>query len=170
MADEPEPERWRRANADAPPSWLGGGPEQEEARACAFCGEVPPPASSFCPNCGRAVTASLLPSARQGRNCPLHRHRRFHPSHRAPRRPPMGNDHRRTQRDRPGRVASARGIRGQADRRRLLDRLRRRDASAALCRPRPTAGDGGRRSTRRRLAREAENGHPPRRRHPQTGR
>ena len=61
MADEPEPERWRRANADAPPSWLGGGPEQEEARACAFCGEVPPPASSFCPNCGRAVTASLLP-------------------------------------------------------------------------------------------------------------
>ncbi|MDE2967267.1 MAG: hypothetical protein OXS30_07275 [Chloroflexota bacterium] len=61
MADEPGQERWRRANVDAPPSWLGGGPEQEEARACAFCGEVPPPASSFCPNCGRAVTASLLP-------------------------------------------------------------------------------------------------------------
>ena len=29
--------------------------------ACAFCGERPPPGSSFCPNCGRAVTASLLP-------------------------------------------------------------------------------------------------------------
>ena len=30
-------------------------------RACAFCGELPPPASSFCPKCGRALTASLLP-------------------------------------------------------------------------------------------------------------
>jgi class 3 adenylate cyclase len=63
VADEPE--RWRRSNVDAPPSWLGGRPEGEELRACAFCGEVPPPASSFCPNCGRAVTAALLPQ--QGR-------------------------------------------------------------------------------------------------------
>ncbi len=61
VADEPERELWRRANVDAPPSWLGGGPEGEEVRACAFCGEKPPPGSSFCPNCGRAVTASLLP-------------------------------------------------------------------------------------------------------------
>ena len=61
MADGPEHERWRRSNVDAPPSWLGGGAEGEEVRACAFCGQVPPPASSFCPNCGRAVTASLMP-------------------------------------------------------------------------------------------------------------
>lgn len=61
MAAGSEPERWRQANVDAPPSWLGGRSEQQEARACAFCGEVPPPASSFCPNCGRAVTAALLP-------------------------------------------------------------------------------------------------------------
>ncbi len=64
MADEPEGELWRRAHVDAPPSWLGGRAEGEEVRACAFCGEQPPLGSSFCPNCGRAVTASLLP--RQG--------------------------------------------------------------------------------------------------------
>ena len=46
---------------DAPPSWLGADPAAEEVRACAFCGEMPPPASSFCPKCGRALTASLLP-------------------------------------------------------------------------------------------------------------
>ncbi len=57
MADGPQIERWRRS-ADAPPSWIGG--EDTARRACAFCGEVPPPASSFCPNCGRAVTASIL--------------------------------------------------------------------------------------------------------------
>ena len=61
MADEPERDLWRRPNVDAPPSWLGGRPEGEEVRACAFCGEQPPPGSSFCPHCGRAVTASLLP-------------------------------------------------------------------------------------------------------------
>jgi len=61
VADDPEPEHWRRSNVDAPPSWLGGRPRGDEARACAFCGEVAPPASSFCPNCGRALTASLLP-------------------------------------------------------------------------------------------------------------
>lgn len=61
MAAGSEPERWRQTNVDAPPSWLGGRSEQEEVRACAFCGEVPPPASSFCPNCGRALTAALLP-------------------------------------------------------------------------------------------------------------
>lgn len=33
-------------------------------RACAFCGALPPPNSSFCPRCGQALTASLLP--RQG--------------------------------------------------------------------------------------------------------
>lgn len=68
MADEPEREHWRRANADAPPSWLGGRPAGEEVRACAFCGEVPPPASSFCPNCGRALTASLLPQQGEAAN------------------------------------------------------------------------------------------------------
>lgn len=61
MADESQNERWRRSNVDAPPSWLGGRTDGEELRACAFCGEMPPPASSFCPNCGRAVTAALLP-------------------------------------------------------------------------------------------------------------
>ena len=65
MASGSEPERWRQANVDAPPSWLGGRSEQEELRACAFCGELPPPASSFCPNCGRALTAALLPQQGQ---------------------------------------------------------------------------------------------------------
>ena len=57
---EPEPQlRWTQ-HKDAPPSWLGD-PSQAEARACAFCGEVPPPDSLFCPKCGRALTASLMP-------------------------------------------------------------------------------------------------------------
>ena len=64
MTDEPPREPWRRVAADAPPSWLGGRAEPTEPRACTFCGELPPPASSFCPKCGRALTASLLP--RQG--------------------------------------------------------------------------------------------------------
>ena len=46
---------------NAPPSWLGGEPSQRPPRACAFCGEVPPPNSSFCPHCGRALTAALAP-------------------------------------------------------------------------------------------------------------
>ncbi len=61
MAAGSDPERWQQSNVDAPPSWLGGRSEQDEVRACAFCGEVPPPASSFCPKCGRALTAALMP-------------------------------------------------------------------------------------------------------------
>ncbi len=61
MVASNEPEIWRQRNVDAPPSWLGGRPGDDEVRACAFCGELPPPASSFCPKCGRALTASLLP-------------------------------------------------------------------------------------------------------------
>jgi len=63
---EPVPER-RPASAarpadDAPPSWLGGEARGGEGRRCAFCGDLAPPASSFCPNCGRALTAALLPA------------------------------------------------------------------------------------------------------------
>ena len=46
---------------DAPPSWLGGESRAAQERLCAFCGESAPPNSSFCPNCGRALTAALLP-------------------------------------------------------------------------------------------------------------
>lgn len=64
MATEPFPER-REGGAppaiDAPPSWLGGEGRAAEQRFCAFCGESAPPNSSFCPNCGRALTAALLP-------------------------------------------------------------------------------------------------------------
>ncbi len=60
MPDQSPYELPRPANFDAPPSWLGGA-AQEEVRACAFCGELPPPGSSFCPKCGRALTAALLP-------------------------------------------------------------------------------------------------------------
>ena len=65
MVMDPVPER-RRGGAlsragDAPPSWLGGESRAAEERRCAFCGETAPPASSFCPNCGRALTAALLP-------------------------------------------------------------------------------------------------------------
>ncbi len=64
MAEELYSQSRRRPDADAPPSWLGA--QQEEARACAFCGEVPPPASSFCHNCGRGLTAALLPQQGEG--------------------------------------------------------------------------------------------------------
>lgn len=64
MATELTPER-RKGGAspaiDAPPSWLGGEGRAQEQRPCAFCGETAPPNSSFCPNCGRALTAALLP-------------------------------------------------------------------------------------------------------------
>lgn len=60
---EREPRRARRAPppGDAPPSWLGGESRAAQERFCAFCGETAPPNSSFCPNCGRALTAALLP-------------------------------------------------------------------------------------------------------------
>lgn len=62
---DPIPERPQRGAApiagDAPPSWLGGDSRAAEQRRCAFCGETAPPSSSFCPNCGRALTAALLP-------------------------------------------------------------------------------------------------------------
>ena len=50
---------------DGPPPWLfgetpDGGPLLD--RLCAFCGEQAPPGSSFCPNCGRALTAALFPA------------------------------------------------------------------------------------------------------------
>lgn len=66
MADESEqiperPSQWQ-LDQDAPPSWLGEPTADAAPRACAFCGEVPPPRSSFCPRCGRALTAALLPS------------------------------------------------------------------------------------------------------------
>ena len=65
MVMDPVPERPQRGAApiagDAPPSWLGGDSRAAEQRRCAFCGETAPPASSFCPNCGRALTAALLP-------------------------------------------------------------------------------------------------------------
>lgn len=58
----PEPPPPWHPDEDAPPSWLGVPATDPEPRACAFCGEVPPPRSSFCPRCGRALTAALLPS------------------------------------------------------------------------------------------------------------
>ncbi len=58
----PQPSLPWQVDDDAPPSWLGVPPADGEPRACAFCGEVPPPRSSFCPRCGRALTAALLPS------------------------------------------------------------------------------------------------------------
>lgn len=66
MADVPEqipdrPPAWQ-VDHDAPPSWLGEPAAESAPRACAFCGEVAPPRSSFCPRCGRALTAALLPS------------------------------------------------------------------------------------------------------------
>ena len=61
MVDFSRSERRRRDLADAPPSWLGPDAADDDLRACAFCGELPPPASLFCPRCGRALTASLLP-------------------------------------------------------------------------------------------------------------
>ncbi len=65
MVLDPVPERRTggasRRSGDAPPSWLGGERRAAEERSCAFCGELAPPASSFCPNCGRALTAALLP-------------------------------------------------------------------------------------------------------------
>ena len=63
MAEEPDLGYPRRSRVDEPPSWLGE--QQEEPRACAFCGELPPPASSFCPKCGRALTAAILPQQGQ---------------------------------------------------------------------------------------------------------
>ncbi len=66
VADEiepiPQPPPPWQSDGDAPPSWLGVPSGETEPRACAFCGEVPPPRSSFCPRCGRALTAALLPS------------------------------------------------------------------------------------------------------------
>ncbi len=60
MVDLNRSDRSRLTMADAPPSWLGADPA-DESRACAFCGELPPQGSLFCPRCGRALTASLLP-------------------------------------------------------------------------------------------------------------
>lgn len=56
----PEP-RAPRPRSDDPPSWLGGEPQRAETNICAFCGESAPPRSSFCPNCGRALTKALRP-------------------------------------------------------------------------------------------------------------
>ena len=64
MVMDPIPERREGGAspaADAPPSWLGGEGRAGADRRCAFCGETAPPNSSFCPNCGRALTAALLP-------------------------------------------------------------------------------------------------------------
>ena len=55
-----------RSSANNPPSWLGPDDKKEATPSpCAFCGNVPPEGSSFCPNCGRAVTAALLPQQGQ---------------------------------------------------------------------------------------------------------
>lgn len=66
MVLDPIPERRRaiaaQPIADAPPSWLGAETRDPGGRHCAFCGELAPPASSFCPNCGRALTAALMPA------------------------------------------------------------------------------------------------------------
>lgn len=62
MVMEPDPEpRAPRPRSDDPPSWLGGEPQRAESSICAFCGESAPPGSSFCPNCGRALTKALRP-------------------------------------------------------------------------------------------------------------
>lgn len=63
---DPVPERGSpgapiASTPDAPPSWLGNDRDGGAGRRCAFCGELAPPASSFCPNCGRALTAALMP-------------------------------------------------------------------------------------------------------------
>lgn len=50
-----------RASGSVPP-WVVA-PEAAGSRVCAFCGEVAPPDSVFCPNDGRALTASLHPTS-----------------------------------------------------------------------------------------------------------
>ena len=51
-----------RAAATAP-AWLVSDQDKDGSRICAFCGEEAPPDSAFCPNDGRALTASLYPTS-----------------------------------------------------------------------------------------------------------
>lgn len=56
-------ERPRFRPAATAPAWLVPDQAEEAARTCAFCGEEAPPDSAFCPNDGRALTASLHPTS-----------------------------------------------------------------------------------------------------------
>ena len=58
-----EPRRPRlRASGSVPP-WIVPPEGETRSRVCAFCGEEAPPDSAFCPNDGRALTASLHPTS-----------------------------------------------------------------------------------------------------------
>ena len=49
--------------APTAPAWLVSDQGEDEPRVCAFCGEEAPLESAFCPNDGRALTASLHPTS-----------------------------------------------------------------------------------------------------------
>ena len=51
-----------RATGSVPP-WILAPDTDPRSRVCAFCGEEAPPDSAFCPNDGRALTASLSPTS-----------------------------------------------------------------------------------------------------------
>ncbi len=58
----PEDAPPRHLRVSVPP-WIRPAEGDARARVCAFCGELAPPDSAFCPNDGRALTASLHPTS-----------------------------------------------------------------------------------------------------------
>ena len=94
MVLDPIPERRRaiaaQPVADAPPSWLGAETRDPGGRHCAFCGELAPPRLVVLPQL--RSRPHCRPDAAHGEalTVVLHRHRGFHPTHRADGRRPPG--------------------------------------------------------------------------------